>query len=65
MPKAPGRALAVSNATGTVGRGIGVSAAGLLYEAFGIRGPVVFSATGALITFVLLIAFGRLRPDFA
>jgi len=54
MPLARGRVLAANNGIGTFARGGGVVASGLLYERFGIRGPVAVSITGALIALALL-----------
>jgi len=54
MPAAPGRALAMNNAFGTVMRGLGVIASGLLYEEFGIRGPAIVSACAGVIAIALL-----------
>lgn len=54
MPRARGRTLGVSNACGTLSRGIGVVAAGFLYDQVGIRGPAVLSAAAAIVAFTLL-----------
>lgn len=65
MPEARGRVLAIGNGANTLARGAGVSAAGLLYETYDIRGPVVLSALGAAICLVLLVLVARRRPDLA
>lgn len=63
MPSARGRVLAVNNATGTVMRGLGVTASGLLYERFGVSGPAAVSITAALLAVVLLLLVERrIRP---
>jgi predicted MFS family arabinose efflux permease len=54
MPSARGRVLSVNMAIGTVARGVGSVAGGLLYEAFGIVGPTALSAVGAFTAIVLL-----------
>lgn len=59
MPEARGRALAVGNAVGTVGRGAATVASGRLYDEFGINGPAALSAVGALVAIALLTAHQR------
>jgi predicted MFS family arabinose efflux permease len=59
LPAARGRVLAVNNAVGTVLRGVGVALSGVLYERFGINGPVALSATTAVTAFILLVVAGR------
>ncbi len=54
MPAARGRALATSNAVGTVARGAAAVAAGVLYEQFGIGGPATLSAVAAVLSFGFL-----------
>lgn len=61
MPEARGRALAAGNAVGTVLRGAGAVASGLLYGRFGIIGPATLSAIGALTAIILLT--GHQRSD--
>lgn len=65
MPEARGRTIAIGSATSTVSRGLGVAAAGVLYEAFDIKGPVVLSAITAVATLTLLSIVARRRPDLA
>ncbi|RZV45611.1 MAG: MFS transporter [Acidimicrobiales bacterium] len=65
MPTARGQALAAGHALSTVSRGAGVAAAGVLYETFGVDGPIGLSVIGAVITLSLLMAVGRRRPDLA
>ena len=65
MPEARGRAIAVGSATSTVSRGLGVAAAGFLYEAFDIEGPVALSTVLAVVTLALLAVIARRRPDLA
>ena len=64
MPEARGRVLGVGNGANTAARGVGVSAAGLLYESFGINGPVGLSFVAAAAALALLAVVGRRRPDF-
>jgi len=54
MPTARGRVLAANNAVGTVARGTGIVMSGIVYQAFGISGPVAISVTTAVIALVLL-----------
>ncbi len=61
LPAARGRVLAVNNAVGTLLRGVGVAMSGVLYERFGVNGPVTLSATTAVTAFLLLAVAGR--PD--
>lgn len=63
IPHARGHALAVGNGISTVARGIGVAAAGVLYETYEIEGPLALAAAGAVVTLALLVVVGRLRPD--
>lgn len=65
LPEARGHALAVGNATSTVARGVGVASAGVLYEAFGIRGPVGLSSGVTVLTLLMLAALARRRPDLS
>lgn len=65
MPEARGRALGIGNATSTVARGLGVASSGFLYDAFGVRGPVVLSVIAALFCFALLAVIAQRRPDLA
>jgi DHA1 family inner membrane transport protein len=65
MPEARGRALGVGNATSTVFRGMGVAAAGILYESFDIGGPVALAAVGASVALLFLTLVGQRRPDLA
>ncbi|MDH3299319.1 MAG: MFS transporter [Acidimicrobiia bacterium] len=62
LPAARGRVLAVNNAIGTLLRGVGVAMSGVLYERFGINGPVALSATTAVTAFLLLAVAGRPDP---
>ena len=59
MPAARGRALAANNGVGTLVRGAGAAASGLLYERFGIEGPATVSIVGALLAIVLLTVGAR------
>ncbi len=59
LPAARGRVLAVNNAIGTLLRGLGVALSGVLYERFGINGPVSLSATTAVAASVLLVVAAR------
>lgn len=54
MPQARGRALAANSALGTAARGIGIVMSGLLYQAYGIKGPVTISVTAAAVGLALL-----------
>lgn len=54
MPSARGRVLAVNNAVSTVTRGSGVVLSGVLYESYGINGPVAVSAAAAVAAIALL-----------
>lgn len=63
MPEARGRVLGVGNAISTVSRGVGVAAAGLLYENFEIAGPITLSAASATLSLVLLASVARRRID--
>lgn len=54
LPTARGRVLAMNNGVGTLCRGTGIAASGVLYSAFGIRGPVTVSAICALTALGLL-----------
>ncbi|MEM7275250.1 MAG: MFS transporter [Actinomycetota bacterium] len=65
MVEARGHVLGVNTAVGTVARGSGVAAAGILYERFGIAGPAALSAIGAGLGLVLLTVLARRRPDLA
>ena len=47
MPTARGRVLATSTAVATVLRGAGVAVSGILYERFGVSGPVIVSMAAA------------------
>ncbi len=59
QPAARGRVLALNTAVGTVIRGIGIAASGVLYERFGIDGPVMLSAATAITALALLAVAGR------
>ncbi|MGH1491842.1 MAG: MFS transporter [Acidimicrobiales bacterium] len=59
MPEARGRTLGISGAVGTVSRGLGVVAAGFLYDAYSIDGPAALSAVAACVTLVLLATANR------
>jgi DHA1 family inner membrane transport protein len=59
MPAARGRTLATNSAIGTVARGAGAIAAGLLYERYGIQGAAILSAIAATIAIMLLTIAGR------
>lgn len=59
QPGARGRVLALNTAVGTVLRGIGIAMSGVLYERFGIDGPVTLSSATAIAALVLLAAAGR------
>ncbi len=59
MPSARGRALAANNGVGTLVRGAGAAASGVLYESFGINGPAVVSAVGAVLAIGLLTVGSR------
>ena len=61
MPTAPGRALAMNNAVGTVMRGLGIVASGLLYDSFGIKGPAIVSACSAVAAILLLTVAAQRR----
>ncbi len=61
MPAARGRVLAVNNAVGTLFRGLGISVSGVLYERWGIDGPVALSLSTAVLAALLLAASGRTR----
>ena len=63
LPEARGRAIGVGSAISTLARGIGVFAAGFLYEAFGIVGPATLSAAAAVVSLAFLFAVSRKRPD--
>lgn len=63
MPDSRGRALGVGNAVSTLARGAGVALAGVLYEAFGVHGPVTLSAIAAICSLGLLLIVARRRPD--
>ena len=68
QPGARGRVLALNTAVGTVLRGTGIALSGVLYERFGINGPVSLSVMTALVAILLLAAAGRgtrSRPEFA
>lgn len=54
LPQARGRALATNSAVGTCARGVGIVLSGVLYERFGISGPVSISVTAATVGLVLL-----------
>jgi predicted MFS family arabinose efflux permease len=51
-PASRGRAIGLASMLGTLARSAGVVAAGQLYDAFGISGPVAFSATTASLALV-------------
>ncbi len=59
MPSARGRAIATNSAIGTLTRGAGAVLAGVLYEAYGIHGPVALSAVAALAAVGLLTEVDR------
>ncbi len=59
VPAARGRVLAINNALGTMLRGIGVSLSGVLYEGYGINGPVALSASTAVVALILLVVASR------
>lgn len=61
-PAARGKAIGISSMLGTLVRSGSVVASGQLYEAFGMTGPVVLSATTATLAAVA-IGFTRLRPS--
>ena len=63
LPSARGRAIGVGSAISTLTRGIGVVAAGFLYERFGISGPAVLSICAAVAAIVFLRAVASMRPD--
>ena len=65
MPASRGRAIGVGSAVATAARGVGVAAAGFLYEQWGIDGPLVVSTAAAISALLLLRAVGRRRPDIA
>lgn len=54
MPQARGRALAANSAVGTAARGIGIVMSGLLYQAYGINGPIAISVSAAVVGLALL-----------
>lgn len=54
MPQARGRVLAMSNAVATTARSIGIVVSGIVYEAYGIVGPVVISVAAGVLSIVLL-----------
>ena len=58
-PLARGRALATSNAMGTLSRGGGTIASGFLYDAHGVVGPAVLSGSCAVLALTLLAIGGR------
>jgi DHA1 family inner membrane transport protein len=60
MPYARGRALAANSAVGTMARSIGIVLSGVLYESFGIKGPVAVSLSAVVVALALLtIRLGR------
>lgn len=61
MPSSRGRVLAANNAIGTLFRGAGVTASGLLYEAYGIKGPAGLSVVAGLTAVVLLWVLDQRR----
>lgn len=63
MPATRGRVLGIGNAVSTLSRGIGVAAAGVLYDRFGISGPVLLSAAAAATALALLSVVVRRRRD--
>ena len=63
LPAARGRVLAVNTAIGTLLRGIGVAMSGILYERFGINGPVTLSAAAGIVAFMLLVVAGAGPPS--
>lgn len=63
LPEARGQAIGVGSAVGTLSRGIGVVAAGFLYERFGIEGPVVLSMIAAVASLAFLYWVAQTRPD--
>ena len=58
-PAARGRVLAANNAIGTLARGTGTIASGLLFERFGISGPVAVSFGAAVLALGLLTVSQR------
>ena len=65
MPAARGQAIGVGNAASTLARGIGIASAGVLYDRFGVEGPVVFSAIGASVSLALLTVVALRNPNLA
>jgi predicted MFS family arabinose efflux permease len=60
-PEARGRTIGISNMVGTLARSGAVVASGQLYEAFGMTGPMLMSATTAILA-ATAAAFTRLSP---
>ncbi len=54
-PATRGRAIALSNAVGTLARASAVATSGLLYTAFGMDGSIVLSACLAAVAFSLMV----------
>ena len=63
LPEARGRAIGVGSAVGTLSRGLGIIAAGFLYESYGIVGPVILSIVAACASLAFLRSVARRRPD--
>jgi MFS transporter, DHA1 family, inner membrane transport protein len=57
-PEARGRAIGIGNAVGTLARAAAVASAGLLYEVFGIGGPIVLSAVATALAGALTLRAG-------
>lgn len=60
MPDARGTTLAIGNAIGTLTRGTGTIASGLLYGAYGIAGSAALSATAAAVSASCLVLSRRI-----
>jgi X-X-X-Leu-X-X-Gly heptad repeat protein len=61
VPDARGTTLALGNGIGTLARGSGTIASGVLYGAHGIDGTVALATAAALLSLVCLLAGRRLR----
>jgi len=61
MPSSRGKTLAVSNGIGTVARGSGTIASGWLFDAYGVRGTIVLSASAAVLAILAFVISRRVR----
>lgn len=62
-PASRGKAIGVASALSTIARASGVAVAGLLYERFGIAGPLAFSAAGSAAAALMLSFTHTPRPE--